>query len=292
MIVDCHTQIWERSNGGGTATATFPPEVPADAAHHLQAADPVDRAIVLAFKSRYLESEIPNHFVADYVRRNAAKMIGFAGIDPTEKNWKDDLKNAHEELQLRGVVVSPTLQNFHPADTVAMELYNECVSRGLPIVFDQHHDNAAAKMEFARPMLIDEVAREFPDLRIVISHMGYPWIDETVVLLAKHTCVYADIAGLHHRQWLSYNALMTALEYGVMDKLLFASDFPHRSPAECIEALYSINQVSHGTTLRSIPREQLRGIVERNALKLLGIEKPKPLPNRQKSAIFVDDDQA
>jgi uncharacterized protein len=291
MIVDCYTQIRDASIQPRLARPSLvQPAVEADSARHLEAADPVDRMIVLAFKSRYVETEVPNQFVADYVRRNAPKMVGFAGIDPTERDWQEELRIAQEELRLKGVLVSPALQNYHPVDTRAMKLYGECARRGLPIVFEQMHRNPAAKMEFGRPLLLDEVAREFPNLRIVISHMGYPWIEETVVLLGKHAHVYADIAGLHRQQWLAYNALLRTYEYGVTDKLLFASDFPHRAPAECIEALYSINQISHGTSLKTIPREHLRGIVERDALTLLGIERSSPAANKNKPGIFGDDD--
>jgi len=138
-------------------------------------------------------------------------------------------------------------------------------------------------------MLIDEVAREFPSLRIVVSHMGYPWVDETIVLLAKHPNVYADVAGLLRHPWISYNGLMAAYEYGVMDKLLFGSDFPYLSPAECIEALYSINQ-SIGVNVKAIPREKLRGIVERDALRLLGIERSAQSSPRPKTTTLLEDE--
>lgn len=273
MIVDCHTQTWDSSAQLGSANAAIAAEtLQADAVRHLEAVVPVDRAIVLAFKSNYLQAEISNRYVSDYVRRYSSKLIGFAGVDPTEDGCLDELGAAQEELGLKGVTVSPGLQNFHPADTRAMKLYADCVRRGMPVLFEQNHRSAAAKMEFARPMLLDEVAREFPELRIVVSHLGYPWINETVVLLAKHANVFADVAGLLWHTWVSYNALLPAYEFGVMDKLLFGSDFPHRSPAECIEALYSINQLSAGTNLVAIPRQQLCGIVERDALALLGIE--------------------
>jgi predicted TIM-barrel fold metal-dependent hydrolase len=144
-------------------------------------------------------------------------------------------------------------------------------------------------MEFAQPMLLDAVAREFPELRIVVAHMGHPWVDQTVVLLRKHAHVYADIAGLLRRPWLAYTALLSAYEYGVVNKLLFGSDFPHRSPAASIEALYSVNQMSHGSNLAAIPREQLQGIVERDALSLLGIE-PPAASAREKTSALLDDE--
>jgi predicted TIM-barrel fold metal-dependent hydrolase len=286
MIVDCHTQVWDSSSQLGRAAEACVSAigVRADATRHLQAVDPVDRAIVLAFKSLYLEAEIPNAFVAEYVRRNAGKLVGFAGIDPTDPACLHDVAVAQEELRLKGVTISPSLQNFHPCDTRAMRLYEECVQRKLPVVFQMSLRNPAAKAEFARPLLLDEVARDFPHLRIVVAHLGFPWVLETVVLLGKHPHVYADIAGMLPKRWLTYNALVSAHEYGVMDKLLFGSDFPYRSPAACIEALYSINQLTHGTDLATIPREQLRGIVERDTLTLLGIDsrsgglKLKPAP--------------
>lgn len=289
MIVDCHTQVWDSRAQLGRSMAVIEETVPSSAMRLVEAVETVDRAIVLGFKSRYLEAEIPNQFVSEYVRRYSSKLIGFAGIDPTEPTCLDDLAHCQEDLGLKGVTISPALQNFHPSDTQAMRLYEACANRSMPLVIEQNHRNPAAKLEFARPTLFDEVAREFPDLRLVIAHMGYPWLDETIVMLSKHKNVYADVAALLRRPWLSYNALLKAYEYGVIDKLLFGSDYPYRSPAACIEALYSINQVSYGTNLVTIPRELLRGIVEREALALLGIQEPTPI-RVQATTKIVDDE--
>jgi len=289
MIVDSHTQIWSSPAQLGRAASAVR-GLRADETHHLAAAEPVDKSIVLAFKSRYLEAEIPNRYVADYVRRNAGKMIGFAGIDPTERAWRAELRVAHEDLHLKGVILSPSMQNFHPCDTRAMELYEECARRGLPVLFEQNLRHPEARMAFAQPMLLDEVAQEFPELRIVISRLGHPWVEQTVVLLSKHRNVYANVAGLLAQPWLSYTALLAAYEHGVMDKLLFGSGFPHREPAACIEALYTVNQISHASNLTPIPRELLRGIVERDALTLLGIGRPASSTSEPGPRIFPDEE--
>ena len=89
-------------------------------------------------------------------------------------------------------------------------------------------------------------------------------------LLGKHPNVFADVSGLLSRPWQAYNALVAAYQYQVIDKLLFGSDFPYTTVADCIEALYSINQFAQGTNLPVVPRESLRGIVERDTLSLLG----------------------
>lgn len=290
MIVDCHTQIWN-SHARLGETPAMVQTLQADETNHLRAADPVDKTIVLAFKSQYLNAEIPNRFVAEYVRRHAHKMVGFAGIDPQDRDWMEELRIAHDELRLKGVVVSPEMQDFHPVDTQAMKLYAECERRGMPLLFEQNHRHPAGKMAYSQPMLLDEVAQSFPNLRIVIARMGHPWVDQTVTLLGKHTHVYADVAGLLPQPWQSYSALLAAYEYGVIGKLLFGSDFPYRSPAACIEALYTVNQISHASNLTPIPREQLRGVVERDALELLGISTPSTArPESAAAPIFADDE--
>ncbi|CAA9374995.1 MAG: hypothetical protein AVDCRST_MAG64-233 [uncultured Phycisphaerae bacterium] len=296
MIVDCHTHIWEspdqlgqldlggamkpsrkRSTGwpGGNAPTgksvwrTIPA---ADPDHHWAESAQVDKSIVLGFKSRYLHAEIPNRFVAAYVSRFPQKLIGFAGIDPTDEAAVEEVQVARNELKLRGVTVSPANQDFHPSDSRAMDVYAECERLGMPVLFHPSGQfTERSKLEYGRPYLLDEVARSFPKLRMVIAQVGQPWVEETIVMLGKHPHVMADVSGLLGRPWQAYNALVSAYQAGVIDKLLFGSDFPYTGAAECIEALYSINQIAQGTNLPVVPREMLRGIVERDALSLLGL---------------------
>jgi len=292
MIVDCHTHIWESADqlgqldSGNTAvrgrkrlpriTADRPAwrnnPPAADPEHHWAQSGMVDKSIVLGFKSRYLHAEIPNRFVSEYVRRFPQKLIGFAGIDPTEECAVDEVHTAKVDLRLRGLTVSPPNQDFHPADSRAMDVYAAAEKLGMPILFHPSGQfSEKSKLEFGRPYLLDEVARSFPSLRIVIAQMGQPWIEETIVMLGKHANVYADVSGLLSRTWQAYNAMVLAYQHGIIDKLLFGSDFPYTSASECIEALYSINQLAQGTNLPLVPREALRGIVERDTLSLLGL---------------------
>ena len=296
MIVDCCTYTWEATArlGRGIAAADQPtriatcPDKPAatrtggtGVGQHLEAAEPVDTSIVLGFKSAYLDAEISNDEVSAYVRAHPDKLIGFAGIDPANpKEAIAELKHAKSALGMRGVGVAPAAQDFHPTNSQAMVVYGEVADAGLPVLFHTGVQiSASTKLEYARPVLLDEVARELPRLKIVIAHMGYPWAAETIVMLAKHANVFAEISWLLHQPWQAYQTLLSAHQYGVTHKLLFGSGFPASSPSACIEALYSINHMVHGTNLPVIPRESLRGIVERDALGLLGIapmQAPEP----------------
>src|SRR5262249_32475892 len=116
------------------------------------------KSIVLAFKSRYLKAEIPNQFVAEYVRQHPDKLIGFAGIDPTSPSEAiDEMRHAQADLGLKGVTVSPAGQDFHPADSRAMSVFAEAARLRMPVLIHQGtHFTAASKMEYARPALLDE----------------------------------------------------------------------------------------------------------------------------------------
>src|SRR5215212_101835 len=153
MIVDCHTHVWQspdqlgqlvlgdmfRHNKNRTTRATLAAPVmrtipSADVDHHWSQSGTVDKSIVLGFKSRYLRAEIPNRFVADYVSRNPEKLIGFAGIDPTEATAAEEVRIAKTDLHLRGITLSPANQDFNPTDTRAMRVYAEAERLAMPVL--------------------------------------------------------------------------------------------------------------------------------------------------------------
>ncbi|MCG8406808.1 MAG: amidohydrolase family protein [Phycisphaerales bacterium] len=304
MIVDCHTHIWEspeqlgkaklelqsRIHRGMEASAREGAMPDASAEQHLRASEPVDKSFVLGFKSRYLSAEIPSDLVSSYVKQHPDKLIGVAGIDPTNLNEAlEEMQRAYDEHGMRAITVSPAAQDFHPADSRAMQVFSEAARLKKPVFVHQGiHFSPASKMEFARPSLLDEVARELPQLKLVIAHLGYPWIDECIVLLGKHPNVFADISSLIHRPWQAYDALLAVYQYGVIDKLLFGSDFPYTAAAQAIESLYRINQLVTGTNLPTIPRQYLVSIVERDALGVLGIE--APTPPEEDASLLIDNE--
>ena len=278
MIVDVHTRVWDNAKQLGRAEETLrrKPHVPwerPDAspdAHH-EAMQPVRHALILGFDSKYLDAQIGHEQVAGYVTKDPAKYLGVAGIDPMRGDAVRSLERARE-LGLVGVTVSPAAQAFHPCDTKAMELYEACAAMRMPVLFESATLLARdAKLEFAQPYLLDEVARSFPELKIVVSSLGDPWVHQCLTLIEKHPTVYADLSDLGTRPWQLYNALILAHQQDATGRILFGSNFPFCDPEKSIVSIYSINTFTQGTPLPSIPREQLRSIVERDALVCLGL---------------------
>jgi len=280
MIVDLHTSIWTSLDQLGpeiarrirSDAAAHWDQYEASAASHDRDMACVDGSLVRGFRSELLDARVPNELIADFVARDPGRRIGVAGIDPMSADAMDQL-DAAQNLGLAAISVSPAAQGFHPAHSDAMPIYERCAELSMPVFVGAPEPlTPSSTLEFARPSLWDEVARLLPQLPIVIGHLGHPWVDETLALLGKHERVFADLAGVVSRPWQLYNVLVNAASLTVMDKLLFGSGFPNDTPAKAIETLYSINGYSLGTQWPTIPRSQLRGIVERDSLALLGID--------------------
>ena len=280
MIIDCHTRIWASPAQLGTRAADWllrnggNKSLSADPGELIAASDTVSKFLVWGFRSKYLQGDVPNAFLIDFVKRHPDKVLAVAAVDPTESDATERLSNIADCEEFIGITISPAAQGFHPADTRAMKIYQFCADHNLPVFIEIVSDlTPKTVMEFARPVLLDEIARTFPTLKIIIASMGYPWIDETIVLLEKQPMVLADIAALLRKGWVAYEALLKAYQAGVTNKLLFGSDFPFSTPAEAIERLYRLNEFTRGTSLPVIPREALRSILEQDALRRLGIHR-------------------
>jgi len=278
MIVDCHTHIFRKEHWseeleresvlmrGGPIVTDIKNEF------HWAAMAPVNKAVVLGFRARHVGLVVPNDLVADYVAEHPEKLIGFASLDPHEPGYLDEMHRAFEDLHLLGLKLGPVYQNYHPCDERMRPVYIYCQKKGIPVLF---HQGATfprrAPLKYSLPIQLEDIALEFPDLVIVIAHMGHPWIEDTVVLIRKQPNVYADISALYYRPWQFYNGLIAAQEYGAAHKLFFGTDFPVTTPVESIEALKKVNHITGTSGLPRISDETIYGILERDALRSMNL---------------------
>jgi uncharacterized protein len=260
MIVDCHTHI-DFSTGDSAAS------------EHLAAAETVDFCIVLANPDQ--QNDNSNKELSEYVEKHKERMAGFAVVCPVEeKAVAENLTVIKDKLALKGIVLYCSAVGMHPAHSKAMRFYESVQELGLPVFF--HNSDMPGEslnvLEYAQPVLLDEVAREFPSLKIIIGSMGMPFMEQTFLMLAKHKNVFADLTIRPKNIWQTYNTVIAAYEHGVMDKLLFGSGFPAGSAGACIETLLGFNMTLADTKLPMVPRSNIRSVIERNTLELLGID--------------------
>jgi hypothetical protein len=129
-----------------------------------------------------------------------------------------------------------------------------------------------APLGYSRPWRFDEVALRYPELRLVMAHVGHPFCEECLVVIRKQPHLYADISALWYRPWQFYNMLIAAQEYHVTHKLLFGTDYPFTNVADSVRGLRQVNDQVAGTHLPRVSQETIDGILERDAFALLGIE--------------------
>jgi predicted TIM-barrel fold metal-dependent hydrolase len=216
-----------------------------------------------------------NDEVAAFVAADPSRRIGFLSVHPEVEGAAEELERAHFELGLQGVKLGPNYQLFDPLGEPALAIYARAERLGLPILFHQGASPVReAPLRYAHPLLMDEIAIRFPELRVVMAHLGHPWQRDTVVTIRKHPHVYADVSALFYRPWSLYEALRLATEWGALDKLLFGSDYPIATPAETAAGLRSVNAPLAGTSLPPVPLDEVEAIIERDPLPLLGLGRP------------------
>ncbi|MGH9630152.1 MAG: amidohydrolase family protein, partial [Bryobacteraceae bacterium] len=244
-----------------------------DLNEHWKAMGPVDRAVVLGFRAHHVGYVIPNEYIASYVKKHPEKLVGFCSVDPNDDDAVEQLNYAVLTLGLRGLKLGPIYQNIHPSDNKIRQVFRRAEELEIPILIHQGTTFCCnVSLEVANPILLQQAALDFPRLKMIIAHMGHPWIAETLVLIRKHPQLFTDISALYYRPWQFYNALVLAMEYGVLHKVLFGSDYPVTTPGSTIEALGRVNDVTTGTGLPRIPEEKVEEMVHRDTLRLLGLE--------------------
>ena len=229
--------------------------------------------VVFGGKAKLAGLWVPDADVAAYVRQQPGRLIGFLSVDPTQPGWQDELVAGHQELGLKGIKLLPMYAGFDPSDSQLNYLWQYTTRHNLPVLL---HTGTTfidkAPLEYTRPYLIDRVAIRFPDVKIIMAHLGHPYEGECVAVIRKHPNVYADISALHYRPFQFYHSLMLVQEYGVWNKLLFGSDYPFTTVDASIIGIRKLNDMLEGTKLPRLDSKRIEELIYRDSLSLLGIQ--------------------
>ena len=236
------------------------------------ASEPV-RTIIFGGKARLSGLWVDDQYVADYVAARRDRLIGFLSLDPTQPDWEEELRFGHQQLGLRGIKLMPMYAGFRPDEARIDSLWQYANQHRLPVLLHTGTTFVSqAPLEYTLPRLLDPVATRYPDLPMILAHLGHPYEGECVVTIRKHPNLYADISALHYRPWQFYNSLMLVQEYGVWDKVLFGTDYPFTTVDATLAGLRSLNQMLAGTALPRLNEEAIERMIHRDALPLLGLE--------------------
>ena len=215
------------------------------------------------------------------MRAEPDRFIGFASVNPLYRGTGEavaELERAVVELGLSGVKLYPMYQHWAANDPeVAFPIYAKAQELGVPVMIHQAGSTRIdAKLELGRPALLDDVGREFRDLRVIVAHCGWPWVDEALFLLTKHPNFYAElsylIASLTRRDLF---LLLSRCEpmFVPLEKLFFGTDYPGflYDPVKLMEKLVTVNEGSDACGLPAIPQAKLDAILGDNFARLMGL---------------------
>lgn len=238
---------------------------------HFAAMRSVDKVIVFGFQAKPTGYYVANDEVADYANKHEHKVVGFASVNPNEARAEKELLRCVRKLGLKGLKLGPIYQNFDPASRKAMRIFRLANRLEIPVVIHQGTTFVrTGPLKYANPVQLEDAAIEFPDLKMVIAHLGHPWEDETAVLVRKQPNVFTDISGVHPRPFRFYHKLMTFKEYGVLDKIVFGTDYPFWTPEETMLGVKGVNSFAAEHNLPKIPEEELDSIIHVNFSKVFG----------------------
>ncbi|MEQ9407532.1 MAG: amidohydrolase family protein [Fuerstiella sp.] len=281
MIVDVHSHAWQypahftddfqrqarRARAGVEVDLTVRYE------EYMAGATQVDRTIVFGGKAKLSGLWVDDRYVAGYVAAHPERLIGFASVDPTQDGWQAEMQNGYEQLGLRGIKLMPMYAGFQPDDKRLDPLWDWASRRSLPVLLHTGTTFVAqAPLECTLPRHLDRVAIRFPDVKIIMAHLGHPYEHECVAVIRKHPNVYSDISALHYRPFQLYHSLMLVQEYGVWNKLLFGSDYPFTTVDRSIDGLRCLNDQLDGTSLPRLDAAEIEALIHRESLSLLGLD--------------------
>jgi predicted TIM-barrel fold metal-dependent hydrolase len=175
--------------------------------------------------------------------------------------------------RIAGLKLYPGYQHIYPSDRSLYPAYEMCRASGVPVLFHTgdtlNNYEIRGKVRYAHPLHIDDVAVDFPGLRIIICHAGNPWLVDCAEVLYKNADVYADISGLVVGEGLEspYGALMRQrirelADYASAEKLLFGTDWP----------LARLDDYIRFTEGLGFPQQVMERIFSGNAVELFKLD--------------------
>ncbi|WP_417320100.1 amidohydrolase family protein [Emcibacter sp.] len=220
-------------------------------------------------ESAFGAKRIRNEEIAEFARDNSDIMIPFASIDPHKgKYGAREARMLIEEYGVKGFKFHPPMQDFHPSDRMAYPLYEVIAEYKLPAVFHTGHSGmgtgmpggGGVKLKYGQPILVDDAAADFPDMKFILAHPSWPWTDESLSMALHKGNVFIDLSG-----WSPKYFPKQVIQYAnsqLKHKMMFGSDFPLITPQAWIKAAKEVG----------FKDEVMPLILKENAARVLGLK--------------------
>ncbi len=225
-------------------------------------------AVVFTVDAHTASGHRPNSVedLIDGAARNNDVLIPFGTVDPWDSNA---VPRTHELIALgvRGFKFHPSLQGFEPNDRAFYPIYEAIAAAGVPALFHTGQTGLGSglpgghriKLRYSDPMLLDDVAADFPDLTVVMAHPAVPWVDAQIAIASHKANVFVDLSGWSPKYFPPQ--LISAIGRQLRTKALFGTDHPY----------ISLERWRRDFDTLGVDAEVLPLILKQNALRVLGL---------------------
>jgi predicted TIM-barrel fold metal-dependent hydrolase len=249
--------------------SVIPQPTVADIAEHYRALNMAAVLFTVDAEAMTGHPTLSNEEIADAAAQYPDVVIPFASVDPAR--GRAGIRAARrlvEDYAVRGFKFHPSLQAFAPNDRAIYPLYAQLESLGVPALFHTGQTGIGAglpggrgiKLRYSDPMLLDDVAADFPGLTIIMAHPSVPWQDAAISIATHKANVYIDLSGWSPKYFPAQ--LVRAANTVLKTKVLFGSDYPMITPQRWLRDFDALE----------IKPEVRPMILKDNAIRALGLQ--------------------
>jgi len=239
MVIDSHMHLIRKKNFDketyNRLNMKLPEDTPLeDLVGWLQEAG-VSKAVVMGQDmTRIWKTTFGEEYVVQAIKRYPDFFVGLASLEPLDeynrfnKEAFDYFEKAITEYRLKGVLLTPPYGQYYSNDKTVYPFYEKALEYDVVVQF--HHSAQMgpailAPTKYADLFRLNDVIVDFPDLKIVVEHLGYPWSEHLFVLMANDKNLWTDLAMMYDRPMKVAWSLILAKEYGVINRVMYASDY-------------------------------------------------------------------
>ncbi|WP_299948392.1 amidohydrolase family protein [uncultured Microbulbifer sp.] len=182
------------------------------------------------------KSMISNDEVASVVNSAPDRFVGIGSVDISHPmKAVREIHRCVKVLGFKGIRVLPWLWSKPPTDRWFYPVYTACCELGIPFCTQIGHTGPLMPSEVGRPIYLDQVALDFPELTIVAGHIGYPWTEEAIAVATKHAKVYIDTSAYTAKRYPP--ELVRYMKSHGDHKVLFGTNYPMISAEKALQDL-------------------------------------------------------
>lgn len=240
----------------------------------------IDKSIVLGQTSLTFKVRSSMEFLARVVERCPQRLIGVHSVDPVGGDRAArEVEDAVKQFGFKGIKLYPVYNEVTPDDPRAFPIYEVAQTLGIPVTVHMGFTSSVlnaeryAPLEFQHPFHLDKIPAAFPNLKLIVAHFANPWGQEVMMLMRKYRNLYADLAYEYFPIDLKARDLVWAKFFGLLDRLMWGSDYPVEDPGQALADMRRLPRVAERLGLEpALTDADIELVLGANAARIFALD--------------------